>query len=155
MADAIPTSELSRLDGLRAADVMNTSIRTCSRFSSVMEAVLIFKDEDCGMVPVVEDGKPIGVVTDRDIALSLASTGDVLGRPVSEIMTENLVAISHDTPLRGVVREFGREGVRRLLVIDDTGLLAGVVSWGDLLPYLPESLFGQMVGDVVEQQVSD
>ena len=43
----------------RAADVMKSAVRTCSKFSTVIEAVLIFKDEDCGLVPVVEDGKPI------------------------------------------------------------------------------------------------
>ena len=62
-ATAVPVAKV-------AADVMTPSPRTCSRFSRVIEAVMIFKDEDCGMIPVVEEGKPIGVVTDRDVALS-------------------------------------------------------------------------------------
>ena len=70
-----------------AADVMNPSPRTCSRFSQVIEAVLIFKDEDCGLVPVVEEGKPIGVVTDRDVALALATYNDLVDHPIEEIMS--------------------------------------------------------------------
>jgi CBS domain-containing protein len=70
-----------------AADVMNPSPRTCSRFSRVIEAVLIFKDEDCGMVPVVEKGKPIGVVTDRDVALALATYDDLVDHQIEERRT--------------------------------------------------------------------
>ena len=54
---------------LTAADVMTASPRTCSPFSTVLEAVMIFRDADCGAVPIVEDGKPVGVLTDRDVAL--------------------------------------------------------------------------------------
>ena len=76
-----------------AADVMNPSPRTCSRFSRVIEAVLIFKDEDCGLVPVVEKGKPIGVVTDRDVALALATYDDLVDHPIEEIMTTTLISV--------------------------------------------------------------
>ena len=57
-----------------AADVMNPSPRTCSRFSKVIEAVLIFKDEDCGMVPVVEEGKVCGAISIGDITRWVADS---------------------------------------------------------------------------------
>ena len=63
---------------LTAADVMTAAPRTWSRFSTVLEAVLIFRDADCGLVPVVDGGKPIGVLTDRDVALALADYKDAL-----------------------------------------------------------------------------
>ena len=69
-----PADEFNPL--LTAADVMTPSPRTCSNFSTVLEAVLIFRDADCGLVPVLEDGKPIGVLTDRDVALALIDHGD-------------------------------------------------------------------------------
>lgn len=144
-------SETPRLEPLRAADVMTDSFRTCGRFSTVTEAVLIFKEVDCGMVPIVEEGRPIGVVTDRDVALALASHEDLAMQPVCEIMTDDVAAITPDTPLWEVVREFGREGVRRLLVVDAEGLLVGVIAWADIVPHLPEFASGKMVSDVVEQ----
>ena len=133
-----------------AADVMHTSPRTCSKFSRVIEAVMIFKDEDCGMVPVVEEGKPIGVLTDRDVALALATHDDLVNRPVAEIMTKNLVTVSPSTPVAQVVETFGREAVRRLLVVDSGGLLVGVIGWKDVAGELPDRVVGRVVTDVVE-----
>jgi len=135
----------------RAADVMNTSFRTCSRFSRVIEAVMIFKDEDCGMVPVVEEGKPIGVVTDRDVALALAEHDDLVNRPVSEIMTTDLVTVTPETPVAELVEMFAREGVRRLLVVDAEGLLVGVIGWKDVCGELPDRVVGRVVTRIVEE----
>ena len=133
-----------------AADVMNPSPRTCSRFSKVIEAVLIFKDEDCGMVPVVEEGKPIGVVTDRDVALALATYNDLVNHPIEEIMSTSLISVSPSTPVAEVVETFGREAVRRLLVVDDGGLLVGVIGWKDVCGEISDRAVGRVVTDVVE-----
>ena len=55
-------------ENLRASDVMIPVSRTCSPFSTLTEAALILKDQGPGMVPVVDLGKPVGMVTDRDVA---------------------------------------------------------------------------------------
>jgi CBS domain-containing protein len=133
-----------------AADVMNPSPRTCSRFSRVIEAVLIFKDEDCGMVPVVEKGKPIGVVTDRDVALALATYDDLVDHPIEEIMTTTLISVAPSTPVPEVVETFGRQAVRRLLVVDSGGLLVGVIGWKDVCGEISDRVVGRVVTDVVE-----
>src|SRR5271165_6888 len=133
-----------------AGDVMNPAPRTCSRFSRVIEAILIFKDEDCGLVPVVEEGKPIGVVTDRDVALALAASDDLVDHPVEEIMATNLISVAPSTPLPEVVETFGREAVRRLLVVDSGGLLVGVIGWKDVCGEISDRVVGRVVTDVVE-----
>ncbi len=133
-----------------AADVMNPAPRTCSRFSRVIEAVLIFKDEDCGLVPVVEEGKPIGVVTDRDVALALAASDDLVEHPIEEIMNTSLISVSPSTPVAEVVETFGREAVRRLLVIDAGGFLVGVIGWKDVCGEVSDRVVGRVVTDVVE-----
>jgi CBS domain-containing protein len=134
-----------------AATVMNRNIRTCSPFSTVTEAVLIFKAEDCGMVPIVDEGKPVGVLTDRDIALALAERPDIAQREVSEIMTKDIIAVRPDAPVGEVAALFGQKGVRRLLVVDEEGLLLGLIAWSDIAPYLPATWTGRMVTEVVEQ----
>jgi len=53
---------------LTAADLITPGPRTCSPFSTVTEAALIFRDENCGALPVVENGRPVGMLTDRDVA---------------------------------------------------------------------------------------
>ena len=62
--------ELRAMEALTAADVMTASPRTCSTFSTVLEAVLIFRDNDCGAVPILAEGKPVAILTDRDVALA-------------------------------------------------------------------------------------
>jgi CBS domain-containing protein len=133
-----------------AADVMTAAPRTCSRFSRVIEAVMIFKDEDCGLVPVVEEGKPIGVLTDRDVALALIKFPDLVQRPIEEIMTTGIVSVSPETSVSDVIARFGREAVRRLLVVDRDERLVGVISWKDVCGELSSC----DVGDVVTQVVA-
>jgi CBS domain-containing protein len=137
---------------LTAADLMTVSPRTCSGFSTVLEAVLIFRDADCGAVPVLDEGKPAGVLTDRDVALALAEYGERLpGVPVSEIMTKGVVSVRPDDPLHDVVERFGDKGVRRLLVMDANDLLVGIIGWADVAPYVPDRTLGRAVSEVVEQ----
>ncbi len=86
-------SPRDRASNLTAADVMTPNPRTCSNFSTVLEAVLIFRDADCGAVPVLEDGMPVGVLTDRDVALALADHDNLARLPVSQIMMRGVVAV--------------------------------------------------------------
>src|SRR4051794_5346193 len=58
---------------LKVAQAMTVAPRTCSPMSMVHEAVMIFRDEDCGVVPVTDGEIPVGVLTDRDVALALAN----------------------------------------------------------------------------------
>ena len=94
---------------------------------------MIFRDADCGVVPVVEDGQPIGVLTDRDVALAVADYPDLASRSVADIMTKDVVSVGPDATLDELKEKFGAEGVRRLLVADAAGLLLGVISWADVV----------------------
>ena len=133
-----------------AAEVMTTGPRTCSTFSSVLEAVLIFRDADCGAVPVLEDGKPVGLLTDRDVALGLAEHGENLGMlPVTELMTHGIVAVAPTDDIEAIAAKFADKGVRRLLVVDG-GQLVGIIAWSDIAAYFPKQRIGQVVTDVVQ-----
>jgi CBS domain-containing protein len=133
-----------------AADVMTPGPRTCSTFSSVLEAVLIFRDADCGAVPVLDDGKPVGLLTDRDVALGLAEHGENLGKlPVTELMTRGVVAVAPTADIEDIAARFADKGVRRLLVIDGDQLV-GIIAWSDIAAYFPKQRIGQVVQDVVQ-----
>jgi CBS domain-containing protein len=128
---------------------MTPAPRTCSPFSKVLEAVLIFRDEDCGAVPVVEAGKPIGVLTDRDVALALANYPDVVSRDVTEIMSKGAITVKPTDTLATVRQRFGEHAVRRLLVVDDKDQLVGIIAWADIAPHLDECKIGEVVEEVV------
>jgi CBS domain-containing protein len=117
---------------LTVADVMTASPRTCSVFSSVLEAVLIFRDADCGAVPVVQGGLPVGILTDGDVALALATYPDLANRPMGDVMTKGMITVAPDVPLEEVRGMFSEHDVHRLLVVDAAGQLLGIVARTDL-----------------------
>ncbi len=137
---------------LTAADVMTAGPRTCSTFSTVLEAVMIFRDADCGVVPVLEDGKPVGVLTDRDVALALANYENGLSAlAVAQLMSRDVVSVTPDATLATIIDQFGDKGVRRLLVIDANDQLVGIISWADIAHYASDRSVGHVVSKVVEQ----
>jgi CBS domain-containing protein len=134
-----------------AADVMTPGPRTCSTFSTVLEAVLIFRDADCGAVPVLDDGKPVGLLTDRDVALALAENGgDLTSLPVSELMTRGVVAVTPSDSIETISEKFADKGVRRLLVIDAQGQLVGIIAWSDVTNFLTKQKIGEVVTEVIQ-----
>lgn len=135
-----------------ASDLMTPAPRTCSTFSTVLEAVMIFRDADCGAVPVTEDGQPVGILTDRDVALALIDKGNELpDLPVSDIMTRGVVSVSPGASLDELESTFAAKAVRRLLVTDASGQLVGIVAWADFAPYASAQKLGRVVSDVVEK----
>jgi CBS domain-containing protein len=141
--------ELKSLESLTAADVMTAAPRTCSRFSTVLEAVMIFRDADCGAVPILEDGKPITILTDRDVALALSETPDLVNRPVGEIMSPGIVAVGPEDTLGHVCEVLSTQAIRRVLVVDSDGRLLGIIGWADIAPVLSERMMGRLVTEVV------
>ncbi len=119
-------------DDRTALDIMTVSPRTCSPFSTITEAALIFRDEACGAVPVLDDGKPVGILTDRDVALALIEYPDLHGRPVSDLMSRDVVTILATDRLDAIEAKFAEVAVRRFLVVDPAGQLVGIVSQSDL-----------------------
>ena len=131
-----------------AADLMTPAPRTCSTFSTVLEAAMIFRDADCGAVPVTEDGKPVGILTDRDVALALIDKGsDLLDLPVSDIMTKGVISVRPDSSLEELEVIFLEKAVRRLLVTDSGDQLVGIIAWSDV----SAQKLGRVVSDVVEK----
>jgi len=137
----------------KVGDVMTASPRTCHPASTVIEAVMIFRDADCGVIPITDAGKVLGVLTDRDVALALAGRETTLAEtPVEDLMSKDLVTIGFDDTLEVAVERLGEQGVRRLMVVDNEGLLVGILSWVDLIPHLSERGLGRVVAQIVEHQ---
>jgi CBS domain-containing protein len=136
---------------MTAADVMTTNPRTCSAFSSVLEASTLFQDAGCGAVPVVDGGRPVGILTDRDVALAVADNPDLGSRPVADFMSKDVVSVAPGASLEEVAALFRRHGIHRLLVVDAAGQLQGIIAWSDLAPHVSEASLGRIVGEVDER----
>jgi CBS domain-containing protein len=112
-------------------DVMTPNPRTVSPSDTIQNAAQIMRDEDTGAVPVVEDGRPIGMVTDRDIVIRAVADGGQLSRPVREIVTTGAVAVTPDMSTREAAELMSEHQIRRLPVVEGERLV-GIVSLGDL-----------------------
>jgi predicted transcriptional regulator len=141
--------ERKALGSMTAADVMTASPRTCSTFSTVLEVVMIFRDTDCGAVPILAEGKPVAILTDRDVALAIGEFPDLVNRPVSDIMVPGVAAVSPDDSLGDVCEVLRAQGVRRVLVVDPIMQVLGIIGWADIAPVLSDRSMGQVVKNVV------
>jgi CBS domain-containing protein len=120
---------------MKARDLMTKNPKCCNPNASVRDAIEIMRAEDCGLVPVTEgngEGRVVGVVTDRDIALRLGES-DVKPSSVRvrDVMSTGIVRVEPDSDLSDVRRRMEEAQVRRILVCDNDRLL-GVISTADL-----------------------
>ena len=129
--------------------VMTSNPRSLESGSSVVEAARVMRDEDVGIVPVVEDGKLVGTVTDRDIATRVVAEGrSPDSATVGEIASRNLVTIDPQQDLDEALRLMARHQVRRLPVVEEDGKLVGIVAQKDVAMHASEEQTGEVVEDI-------
>jgi CBS domain-containing protein len=116
---------------MNVRDVMTTQPSCVSPLDTIRAAARIMRDEDTGAVPVVEEGRPVAMVTDRDIAVRGVAEGFDLDAPVSAIATARVVSVAPDAPVSEAAEIMAELQIRRLPVIED-GRLVGIVSLGDI-----------------------
>ena len=111
-------------------DVMTPNPRCVSPDDSIQSAAQIMRDEDTGAVPVCDNGRAVGIVTDRDIVIRAIADGQP-NRPVRDIATRDVISVSPDTSTREAAELMSEHQVRRLPVVEGDRLV-GIVSLGDL-----------------------
>lgn len=104
------------------------------------------EQHNVGAIVIADEGRPIGIVTDRDLALALGAHGIGLKAEVQKIMRRRVVAIPEDTDILTATRLMRETGVRRLPVVDQADRLTGMVTLDDLLEILGQELFNLAKG---------
>jgi CBS domain-containing protein len=118
---------------LAARDVMTRNPRTVSRESAHREAAAIMRDENCGVVPVVDSaGRLEGILTDRDIVVRGVAHDRAHELRIEDVMTDDVSAVTEDEPLTSVLDLMGRKQVRRVPVVDRDDRLLGIISMADI-----------------------
>lgn len=112
-------------------DVMSTNIAYCTSVDNVFEAATKMKQEDVGIIPVVDNNRLIGLVTDRDIILRGLAEKHPGSESITEVMSTNVISVSPDEPVERATELMARYQVRRLPVVEHDKLV-GMVSLGDL-----------------------
>ena len=124
---------------MKISEIMSNNPRSVSPDTPVSEAARIMKEEDVGLVPVVERvggaetrGRLIGVITDRDITIRHVAEGRSSDAPVSDVMSGGVITCSPGDSVDTAMELMGREQVRRIPIVDERGSLVGVVAQADL-----------------------
>ena len=112
-------------------EVMTPNPQCVAPGDSIQSAARIMRDCDTGAVPVVENGRPVGIVTDRDIVVRAVADGGQLNRPVREIVSGNIVCVSPDMSTHEAAELMSEHQIRRLPVVENERIV-GIVSLGDL-----------------------
>jgi CBS domain-containing protein len=113
-------------------DLMTRDLVCCSPFDSVIDAAQLMRDNGIGDVLVVEDEQLVGIVTDRDIVIrGIASGEDVASLVLSDVCSDDPVAVDVDTDVDEAITMMREQAIRRLPVTDN-GRPIGIVSLGDV-----------------------
>ncbi len=132
-------------------DVMSTEVEYCTPLDNVYEVAVKMKDLDVGAIPILEDQKLIGMITDRDLVVRGYAEKRSGSHQVTNVMSDNLVTCSPDTSLEQASELMAKHQIRRLPVVEN-GQLVGIVSLGDLATNkMSDTHAGEALSDISEQ----
>lgn len=118
---------------LRCSDIMTKDVTTCSPLTPIREVADKMEDENVGVIPVVDNGRLVGIVTDRDIVCRVLAEGrDTRTTPATVAMSEDIVTCLPDDSIHEAVRKMGEHQIRRIAVCDTNGRLRGIISMADV-----------------------
>lgn len=125
----------------QARDCMTRDVVTCRPETDMERAAHLMWTHDCGVLPVLgERDRVVGLVTDRDLVMGAYTRGRPLAQlHVEDSMSREVAACRPSDTLEDAIRTLGRERVRRLPVIDEQGLLQGILSMNDAVRHVAAS----------------
>ncbi|MFP3949310.1 MAG: CBS domain-containing protein [Longimicrobiales bacterium] len=125
-------------------------VATASPDESVRAIAERMAEHNVGTVVVVQGQKPVGIVTDRDLAIRVLGAGLNPDTAVDDIMTESVRTLDESTPIEEALTSMKSSGVRRIVVTGEDGALAGIISLDDILELLVEEV--ESVGAILREE---
>lgn len=152
-------SDCSDRSRLRCRDIMTRDVAVVTRDMNLQDVALLMREEDTGIIPVVEvadavdlpedlkepqtarsrarmhsHGKLVGLITDRDIVVRVVAEGrDAKATRAEEVMTTEIHSAQQDDRVIDVIRMMGDKQVRRIPVVSEDGILRGIISMADVV----------------------
>jgi len=132
---------------MNIGQICQRRVVTVSASDDLASAARLMREQHIGYLVVIEPAfqengvRPVGVLTDRDIVVTVvAREADPRSLRVGDVMTQAPVTVLADDPVSDALEQMKRIGVRRLPVVTDGGILAGVVSLDDVVTKMAEDL---------------
>lgn len=119
---------------------------------SITDLAQLMEEENVGSVVIVEEERPQGIVTDRDIMIEVVGHDqDSASMTAADVMSEDLVTVDIESGIFEVLRTMEDASVRRIPAVDSDGNLAGIVTFDDFVILLGREL--NLLGDVIETEI--
>jgi CBS domain-containing protein len=129
-------------------DVMTSNPTTCEPTATLVDAAKVMAREDVGPVPIVEGGKLVGLVTDRDIIIRAVAEGrDVTSTTVRDVASKDLVTVTADENLDRALQLMAQHQVRRIPVVEGDRVV-GIVSQADVARAADDEKTGEVVQQI-------
>lgn len=136
---------------MKIRDMMTKETRAVSPSTPVIEAAGLMRLHDIGLVPVVEDERVVGMLTDRDIVIQVVADGDdPRTTSVGDVMSAGSISVNEDQEVEEAVDLMQKYQIRRLPVLDRACKLVGIVSLGDIAVDVHAGLSGKVLKEVSE-----
>jgi len=117
---------------MQISEVMTANPQVAKPSDTIADVARRMDKVDTGAIPVVEDGKILGIITDRDIVLRVVGEQRSFDTKVSEVMTTEVQTCREDASIADVIYQMTDKQVRRILIVDGADNLTGIVSLGDV-----------------------
>jgi CBS domain-containing protein len=133
------------------SEVMTAQVATASPRTTLREIAQTMAKVETGVVPVTDDGKVVGLVTDRDIVIRAVAEGLGQDTPVADIMSKDVETCAEGDNVADAAAKMGAHQIRRLVVLNDGGKLVGIVSLGDLAIDYGAKAVGRTLEEISEE----
>jgi CBS domain-containing protein len=135
--------------GKSIRDAMTANPRSVGKDATVVEAARSMRDEDAGIIPIVDGDQLVGTITDRDIAIRVVAEGkDPQSTKAADVASKDLVTIDPQQNLDEALRLMARHQVRRLPVVEEDGRLVGIVAQADIARHADDAKTGELVEEI-------
>lgn len=135
---------------MQISDVMTANPQVAKPSDTVAEVARRMNAIDTGAIPVVEDGRILGIITDRDIVLRVVGEQRSFDTRVEEVMTTEVQTCKDDASIADVIFQMTDRQVRRILIVDGEDRLTGIVSLGDVAQEASARKAGAILEDISE-----
>lgn len=119
---------------MKVNDVMTKDVITLKKDDTILDACKLMRDKDVGFLIIEENNEALGIITDRDIVLTLSKQLS-LDTKITKVMKKYVISINEKDELAKATDMMGYMQVKRLVVVNDEGKIKGVLSISDLLRY--------------------
>lgn len=133
---------------MRVSEAMSRDVRVANPDQTICDAARIMNEIDAGVLPVGENDKLVGMITDRDIAVRAVAEDKPPSTKVRDVMSCEVLYCYDDQDLDEVAMNMGDEQVRRMPVVNREKRLVGIVSLGDVAQTGNATTTGRAVADI-------